>query len=102
MVNSAATSANCESTRGKAQGDTYWANTEGMSPQDEGRLEGDLEQDVATIGAGYTVVSCATFLGRRYENQGGRVESQCGLMGGAAGEAETLLDPRLAGWDLVK
>ncbi|MET4808275.1 FAD-binding oxidoreductase [Limibacillus sp. MBR-115] len=41
---------------------TYWQATAGTAPDDDGRLESDLDCDVAIIGGGYTGLSCAYHL----------------------------------------
>jgi len=46
--------------------DSYWAATAGPSPGDDGRLQSPIETDVAIIGGGYTGLSCAFHLAKRY------------------------------------
>ena len=46
--------------------DSYWAATAGTPPGDDGRLQSQIETDVAIIGGGYTGLSCAFHLAKRY------------------------------------
>lgn len=46
--------------------DSYWANTSGHPPPDDGPLTQDIDVDVAIIGAGYTGLSCALHLAREH------------------------------------
>ena len=45
---------------------SYWVDTAGTAPPDDGPLKGDIEVDVAIIGAGYTGLSCALHLAREH------------------------------------
>lgn len=45
---------------------TYWAATAGPPPPDDGPITGDVDVDVAIIGAGYTGLSTAIFLARQH------------------------------------
>lgn len=45
---------------------TYWAATAGTPPPDDGPVAGDMDVDVAIIGAGYTGLSAAIFLARTH------------------------------------
>jgi len=45
---------------------SYWADISGTPPEDEGQLKGNIEVDVAIIGAGYTGLSCALHLAREH------------------------------------
>jgi glycine/D-amino acid oxidase-like deaminating enzyme len=49
---------------GEAHPSSLWAATAGREPTDDGPLQGDLETDVAIIGAGYTGLTSAYFLAR--------------------------------------
>ena len=45
---------------------SYWADTAGLEPGNDGTLENPVETDVAIVGAGYTGLSCAVHLARDY------------------------------------
>ncbi|HYC49409.1 MAG TPA: FAD-binding oxidoreductase [Burkholderiales bacterium] len=45
---------------------TYWVATAGAPPPDDGRVTGDMDVDVAVIGAGFTGLACALFLAREH------------------------------------
>ncbi|MXX17123.1 MAG: FAD-dependent oxidoreductase [Gammaproteobacteria bacterium] len=45
---------------------SYWAETGGPEPENDGRLETSVETDVAIIGGGYTGLSCAIHLARDF------------------------------------
>ncbi len=45
---------------------SYWVDTAGAAPQDDGPLSGAVDVDVAIIGAGYTGLSCALHLAREH------------------------------------
>ncbi len=45
---------------------SYWADISGQAPTDNGSIDGDIEVDVAIIGAGYTGLSCALSLAKEY------------------------------------
>ena len=51
---------------GEQYPDSYWANTSGTAPDNDGELTQDLDIDVAIIGGGYTGLSCALHLAREY------------------------------------
>ena len=51
---------------GEAYPDSYWANTSGDAPENDGMLTEDIDVDVAIIGAGYTGMSCALHLAREH------------------------------------
>lgn len=51
---------------GEKYPDSYWADVSGVAPVDDGKLNRDIEVDVAIIGAGYTGLSCALHLAREY------------------------------------
>jgi taurine dehydrogenase large subunit len=52
--------------RGLAQDESYWTATAGPEPADDGPVDGDREVDIAIIGGGYTGLSCAYYLARRF------------------------------------
>ena len=43
---------------------SYWADTAGPEPENDGPLETSIDTDIAIIGAGYTGLSCALHLAR--------------------------------------
>jgi glycine/D-amino acid oxidase-like deaminating enzyme len=45
---------------------TYWVDTAGTPPDDDGPVSGDIDADVAIIGSGYTGLACAIFLAREF------------------------------------
>ena len=45
---------------------SYWTATAGAAPADDGPAPADVETEVAIIGAGYTGLSCAYFLGKHH------------------------------------
>lgn len=45
---------------------TYWADTAGPLPEDDGPVSQDMDVDVAIIGAGFTGLACAAVLAREY------------------------------------
>jgi taurine dehydrogenase large subunit len=45
---------------------SYWTETAGLAPGDDGPVKGDMDVDVAIIGAGYTGMTCAHFLAREH------------------------------------
>jgi glycine/D-amino acid oxidase-like deaminating enzyme len=45
---------------------SYWAETSGQAPEDDGQLTTDIDTDVVIIGAGYTGLSCALHLAREH------------------------------------
>jgi glycine/D-amino acid oxidase-like deaminating enzyme len=51
---------------GEAYPNSYWANTSGDAPENDGTLIQDIDVDVAIIGAGYTGLSCALHLAREH------------------------------------
>ena len=51
---------------GRAYAPTYWIDTLGEKPQDDGPITGDIDADVVIIGAGYTGLSCAIHLAKDY------------------------------------
>ena len=52
--------------RGEPYPQSYWAQTSGQSPDDDGAITKDIDVDVAIIGAGYTGLSCALHLAREH------------------------------------
>jgi glycine/D-amino acid oxidase-like deaminating enzyme len=52
--------------RGQEYPPTYWAQTAGTPPEDDGPVSGDLDVDVAIVGAGFTGLACALFLAREH------------------------------------
>ena len=51
---------------GEAYPNSYWANTSGDAPENDGTLTKDIDVDVAIIGAGYTGMSCALHLAKEH------------------------------------
>ncbi len=45
---------------------TYWIDTAGPAPEDDGPVTADMDVDVAVIGSGYTGLSCAIHLARMH------------------------------------
>lgn len=45
---------------------TYWIDTAGPTPEDDGPIAGDTDVDVAIVGSGYTGLSCAIHLAREH------------------------------------
>ncbi|CAG9267690.1 Oxidoreductase [Paraburkholderia unamae] len=45
---------------------SYWTETAGTAPEDDGPVTGDMNVEVAIIGAGYTGMSCAYFLAQQH------------------------------------
>ncbi len=45
---------------------SYWVDTAGAAPDDDGPLSGAVDVEVAIIGAGYTGLSCALHLAREH------------------------------------
>lgn len=45
---------------------TYWIDTAGPAPEDDGPIHGDVDVDVAIVGSGYTGLSCAIHLAKDY------------------------------------
>lgn len=45
---------------------SYWVDTAGSAPQDDGPVNGAMDVEVAIIGAGYTGLSCALHLAREH------------------------------------
>ena len=51
---------------GREYAPTYWIDTAGAPPADDGPIERDIDVDVAIIGSGFTGLACAIFLAREY------------------------------------
>ncbi len=49
---------------GVAYPNSFWAQTSGTAPEDDGVITTDIDVDVAIIGSGYTGLSCALHLAR--------------------------------------
>ncbi|MEH6576832.1 MAG: FAD-binding oxidoreductase [Amphritea sp.] len=49
--------------------DSYWADTAGMAPQDDGPVSADMDVDVAIIGGGYTGLASAYYLAHEHNIQ---------------------------------
>lgn len=45
---------------------TYWIDTAGTPPEDDGPITQDIDVDVAIIGSGYTGLSCALHLAKEF------------------------------------
>ena len=45
---------------------TYWIDTAGTPPADDGPIENDIDVDVAIVGSGYTGLSCAIHLAKEH------------------------------------
>jgi taurine dehydrogenase large subunit len=52
--------------RGQDYAPTYWVATAGTRPADDGPVAGDIDVDVAIIGAGFTGLTTAIFLAREH------------------------------------
>lgn len=52
--------------RGQGYAPTYWIDTAGPPPEDDGPVTGDMDADVVVIGSGYTGLSCAIHLAREF------------------------------------
>lgn len=50
--------------RGQDYAPTYWIDTAGELPADDGPVTADMDVDVAIVGSGYTGLSCAIHLAR--------------------------------------
>jgi glycine/D-amino acid oxidase-like deaminating enzyme len=51
---------------GREYAPTYWVATAGPPPADDGPLRGDVDCDVAIVGAGFTGLACALVLAREH------------------------------------
>ncbi len=51
---------------GRAYAPTYWIDTAGAPPEDDGPVDQDIDVDVAIIGSGFTGLSCALFLAEEH------------------------------------
>jgi len=45
---------------------TYWIDTTGPRPEDDGPVSGDMDVDVVVVGSGYTGLSCAIHLAKEH------------------------------------
>ena len=45
---------------------SYWIDTAGPPPEDDGHVTGDLDADVVVVGSGYTGLSCAIHLAKEH------------------------------------
>src|SRR5699024_3583332 len=52
--------------QGQDYAPTYWVDTAGPAPADDGPIQGDVDVDVAIIGSGFTGLSCAMVLAEEY------------------------------------
>lgn len=52
--------------RGRAYAPTYWTDSAGVPPEDDGPVTQDMDADVAIIGAGFTGLATAIFLAQEY------------------------------------
>lgn len=52
--------------QGRDYAPTYWIDTAGPAPEDDGPIQSDMDVDVAIIGSGYTGLSCAIHLAREH------------------------------------
>lgn len=51
---------------GRDYAPTYWIDTAGEPPADDGPVRADMDVDVAIVGSGYTGLSCAIHLAREH------------------------------------
>ena len=51
---------------GQAYAPTYWVDTAGTPPEDDGAITQDVDVDVAIIGSGFTGLACALFLAEEH------------------------------------
>ena len=49
---------------GREYAPTYWVDTAGPPPEDDGPVSSDMDVDVAIVGSGYTGLSCAIHLAK--------------------------------------
>lgn len=52
--------------QGQDYAPTYWVDTAGPAPSDDGPIDADVDVDVAIIGSGFTGLACAMVLGEEY------------------------------------
>jgi glycine/D-amino acid oxidase-like deaminating enzyme len=52
--------------QGQEYAPTYWVDTAGPPPADDGPISGDIDVDVAIIGSGFTGLGCAMVLAEEY------------------------------------
>lgn len=51
---------------GQEYAPTYWVDTAGPPPADDGPIAGDVDADVVIVGSGFTGLACAMVLGEEY------------------------------------
>jgi len=51
---------------GRDYAPTYWIDTAGEPPEDDGPIQGDIEADVVIVGSGFTGLTAAIFLAQNY------------------------------------
>src|SRR3954452_11290238 len=89
---------------GLAHPRSYWAATAGPVPADDGHAPSRLDTDVAIIGAGYTGLSCAYHLAKRYGTKAVILEANqagWGCSGRNGGFARMSLG-RLTGGEMIE
>ncbi len=52
--------------QGQEYAPTYWVDTAGSPPADDGPIDGDVDADVAIVGSGFTGLACAMILAEQY------------------------------------
>jgi len=52
--------------QGQAYAPTYWVDTAGAPPEDDGPVQGDMDADVVIVGSGFTGLSAALTLARDF------------------------------------
>lgn len=52
--------------QGREYAPTYWVETAGSPPEDDGPVVSDCDTDIVVIGSGYTGLNCAIHLAREY------------------------------------
>lgn len=52
--------------QGQDYAPTYWVDTAGSPPADDGPIAGDVDVDVAIVGSGFTGMACAMILAEEY------------------------------------
>ncbi len=55
-----------DSGHGQTYAPTYWIDTAGAPPDDDGPVNRDIDVDVAIIGSGFTGLACALFLAQEH------------------------------------
>jgi glycine/D-amino acid oxidase-like deaminating enzyme len=51
---------------GRDYAPTYWVDSAGPPPEDDGPINGDFDADVVIVGSGFTGLACALFLAREH------------------------------------